>query len=482
MLAPYIKQSFRQIMTQKLTSAIQIVGLGIGLGSAVLMLSFITHEYSFDTYHKNSKSIYRIRYDKDCSTPYIMGEALKSEIPEISNKFSIYGVWNVLLKKNDEFIKEENFILADSSIFSMLDIPVKAGNLRYLHQNSNDLVISDKAAYKYFGNKNPVGQPLEVIISGNKINCNISGIFKKFPSNSSIQAEFIGSIKMVDLALASQTLNFSTGKQENKPPDSWDKAGFQTFFLISNNKLISYIENKATLICQNANSKYDKKSKIYLQPFTSMYLHSGELSNINPLAESNLQSIRIFEWIGLLILIIAWFNYILLSTAETKSQLKEIAWRCKSLSATSSSYDCHNAALNPDGSGRSNSRCCPGIRMFRFSVPDFGRKNYLLLLPALKFVVPFLLLLPRDAKRNPRKLVPVAALLLFAQFLELFVMVGPAIGHGDQAAHAHLPIVEIAATLGFLGLFTLVFGWALARHDAVPLNDPALLECLEYHS
>ena len=207
----------------------------------------------------------------------------------------------------------------------MLDIPVKAGNLRYLHQNSNDLVISDKAAYKYFGNKNPVGQPLEVIISGNKINCNISGIFKKFPSNSSIQAEFIGSIKMVDLALASQTLNFSTGKQENKPPDSWDKAGFQTFFLINNNKLISYIENKATLICQNANSKYDKKSKIYLQPFTSMYLHSGELSNINPLAESNLQSIRIFEWIGLLILIIAWFNYILLSTAETKSQLKEIA-------------------------------------------------------------------------------------------------------------------------------------------------------------
>ena len=75
-----------------------------------------------------------------------------------------------------------------------------------------------------------------------------------------------------------------------------------------------------------------------------------------------------------------------------------------------------------------------------------------------------------------------AALLLVAQFLELFVMVGPAIGHGEEAAHAHLPVVEFAATLGFLGLFTLVFGWALARHDAVPLKDPALMECLEYHS
>jgi hypothetical protein len=111
-----------------------------------------------------------------------------------------------------------------------------------------------------------------------------------------------------------------------------------------------------------------------------------------------------------------------------------------------------------------------------------GWLPYMLLLPALKFVVPFLLLVPRDAKRQARRLVPVAALLLVAQFLELFLMVGPAIGHGEESAHAHLPLVEFASTLGFLGLFTLVFGWALARHDAVPLNDPAIRECLEYQS
>jgi len=113
---------------------------------------------------------------------------------------------------------------------------------------------------------------------------------------------------------------------------------------------------------------------------------------------------------------------------------------------------------------------------------DNGWLPYLLLLPALKFVVPFLLLVPRDAKRSPRKLVPVAALILFAQFWELYVMVAPAMGHGAEAAHAHVPLVELAVTLGFLGLFTLVFGWSLARHDPVPLKDPALMACLEYHS
>jgi membrane protease YdiL (CAAX protease family) len=105
-----------------------------------------------------------------------------------------------------------------------------------------------------------------------------------------------------------------------------------------------------------------------------------------------------------------------------------------------------------------------------------------LILPFLKFVVPFLLMLPRDAKRNPRKLVPVAVLILFAQFWELYVMVGPAIGHGEEASHGHLPVVEFAATLGFIGLFTLVFGWFFKRHDAVPLKDPAIRACLEYHT
>jgi hypothetical protein len=111
-----------------------------------------------------------------------------------------------------------------------------------------------------------------------------------------------------------------------------------------------------------------------------------------------------------------------------------------------------------------------------------GWLPYLVLLPVLKFVVPFVLLVPREAKRNPKRLVPVSVLILIAQFWELYVMVGPAVGHGEEAAHGHLPIVEFLVTLGFIGLFTLVFGWHLRRHDPVPLKDPAIGACLEYHT
>jgi hypothetical protein len=111
-----------------------------------------------------------------------------------------------------------------------------------------------------------------------------------------------------------------------------------------------------------------------------------------------------------------------------------------------------------------------------------GWLSYLLILPLVKFAVPFLALVPREAKRRPGRLAAVAVIVLFAQFWELYLMVAPAVGHGETAAHAHLPLVELAGTMGFLGLFTLVFGWALSRHNAVPLKDPALAECLAYHS
>jgi hypothetical protein len=113
---------------------------------------------------------------------------------------------------------------------------------------------------------------------------------------------------------------------------------------------------------------------------------------------------------------------------------------------------------------------------------EHGWLAYLLLLPVVKFLIPFVALLSREAKRRATTLVPVAFVILFAQFLELFVMVAPAVGHAGDGLHARLPLVELAATFGFFGLFVLVFGWQLARHDAVPLKDPALAECLQYQS
>lgn len=107
---------------------------------------------------------------------------------------------------------------------------------------------------------------------------------------------------------------------------------------------------------------------------------------------------------------------------------------------------------------------------------------YLLALPLLKFVIPFLLMIPRAAKRRPSSLMAISAVIMFAQFWELYVMVGPALGAAGASAPAHVPIIELLVTVGFAGMFLLTFAWAIGRRNAVPLKDPQLAACLNYHS
>ncbi|MCK6548769.1 hypothetical protein L6R52_23195 [Myxococcota bacterium] len=116
---------------------------------------------------------------------------------------------------------------------------------------------------------------------------------------------------------------------------------------------------------------------------------------------------------------------------------------------------------------------------------DAGWLPYMLALPVIKFVVPFIFLAPRENKRRPGRVAFAAILVLFAQFLELWLMVAPALGgHGAEGhggAHAHFPAVELLVTLGFLGAMFAVFAWTLGRRAPVPLKDPTIRESLHHH-
>src|ERR1035437_6369970 len=323
-----IKLSFRQMARKKLITSINLIGLGVGLGSVILMLAFIFHELSFDRYHKNSSNIYRITYGNDCSMPYIMGEKFKEALPGVTNVFRIYGLSNVSIKKNGELIKEENCITADSSLFSILDIPLLAGNAKLLLKDKADILISDKMAQKYFGDTNPIGKSLEICISGNPATYNITGIYRHFPSNSSIRADLITNIALAFSAIKNEVLSFGDGneKSEKDIATSWNMWGFETFVLLSKNAKIASIEKRSTAIYQS-NKKGENDKKISLQKFTSMYLHSDGLNKTQALLNGNFGTIKIFEGVAVLVLLIACFNYILLSTAESKQQFKEIACR-----------------------------------------------------------------------------------------------------------------------------------------------------------
>jgi hypothetical protein len=98
-------------------------------------------------------------------------------------------------------------------------------------------------------------------------------------------------------------------------------------------------------------------------------------------------------------------------------------------------------------------------------------------LPLVKFVIPFLVLLPKRAKHAPAVLVPVTLWIIAATWLELWWIVTPAVAHQPLS----FPWMELLVFGGFLGVFLAAFGWALSRHELVPIKDPRLHEAVQHH-
>jgi putative ABC transport system permease protein len=323
-----IKYTFRYLIRKKYYTLINILGLGIGLGCAMLMAIYLIHEFSFDKFHSKASELYRVVDGKKCETPYAMGEAFREDIPEIKNVFRVYSLDEIEIIQNDNPITEKNFFFADSSILSMLDFKIVCGNHKELLGQRNALIISEKIAQKYFPGQNPIGKIIKVRILSSDINYSVTGVFKNLPSYSSMQTGLIANIGyafnlLLDINYA---LGFKKDEENFDFENNWKKNDFMTFVQIGPHTNINNIMQKCTKVCQQYR-KDDANQHIFLQPYTDMYLHSEEFSSIQTFKVNQLKSLKIFMGIGLLILLVACINFILISNADTDSSVAEIACR-----------------------------------------------------------------------------------------------------------------------------------------------------------
>jgi putative ABC transport system permease protein len=323
-----IKQTIRHLCRRKLYTGITITGLGIGLGCVILMATYLIHEFSFDRYHSQAVQIYRLIDGKKCGTFYAMGEEFKKDIPEIENVLRLFSVDDVQIKENQQFIKENNLILSDPSIVNLFDIQLLKGNSNNQLKEPNSLMISEKIAHKYFPGNNPIGTFMQIAIHGRIYNLKISGVFKNLPSYSSLQTDLIGNISIAFPLL--WDITYTIGFRQDKPISDflheWKRNDFTTFVLLKPKTNKVTVERKCAQICLRHRTE-NANGGIHLQPLTDIYLHSYDLDNTRPFLMSQLDSLRVFAAIGLLILMVACLNFILISNADSELSIKEIACR-----------------------------------------------------------------------------------------------------------------------------------------------------------
>lgn len=323
-----VKYIIRQLLRKKYYTLLNLLGLGVGLGCAMLMAVYLIHEFSFDKFHTNAPELYRVIDGKNCKTPYAMGNAFKKEVPGIKNVLHIYSFDEVTVLQKEEPFTEKNMILADSSILSTLDFEIISGNKNQLLSQKNEIIISEKLARKYFSNESPVGKFIRIRLMSRDIDYIVTGVFKDLPSYSSLQTGLIANIHYAfDLLWDIEfSLGFAKEKANIDYEHDWKKDEFSTFIQLNPNANVEEISQKCSQISMQHQDENHKES-IYLQPFTKMYLYSGEFNHNDTFKVNQLSSLKIFMAIGLLILFVACINFILISNADTGKSAVEIACR-----------------------------------------------------------------------------------------------------------------------------------------------------------
>ena len=308
-----IKIALRNILHHSLISFITIFGLSIGLAGSMFIFLWVSDELNFDHFNKLGERLYRVEEDQPYSkglfhvnvTPWPSGPVWKESIPEIEKSCRMTNAGSILFRHNDKVFYEDKVVAADSSFFSMFTFPLLSGDLRTVLRDPQSIVMSDEMARKYFGNEDPLGKSIEL---NNKEVFQVSGIMKKIPSNSSIEADFL--------------IPFSYMKKSSWYSDNWANNSIATYVLLNKG---ADIDQVATMINEVVKDhKPEGTTKFMLFPFLKIHLHAYWGFGHPPGAIVN---IWIFSSIALLVLIIACINFMNLSTARSAARAKETGLR-----------------------------------------------------------------------------------------------------------------------------------------------------------
>ncbi|MEQ9442513.1 MAG: FtsX-like permease family protein [Cyclobacteriaceae bacterium] len=332
MFRHYFNISTRVLLRHKFYSFINILGLAVGMGVCLLIYQYIHFELSYDRFHSNAENIYRFTqiYNNDgvgVSTTFALGPTEKENIPEIEDFVRIHPQYEGLIvanpDKNDPY-QEDHIWYVDSNFLQVFNFPLKYGNSESALTYKHSIVITEQVSAKYFGDRNPVGKILKVIggsLGGDFV---VKGVLKELPENSHLQFELL--MPMVNLLE-----NYGPYKKS----DGWVWENFLTYFIMNESADLTEVGKKSDqLITRYTGEKLarlDAKPKTRFEPVTDIHLRTGPYGDIGN-NQGSINDVRAFGVIALFILLIAWINYINLSTARAMHRAKEVGVR-KSIGA-----------------------------------------------------------------------------------------------------------------------------------------------------
>lgn len=321
MLANYLKLTIRHLKTKKSYFLINLLGLTIGTASFILIIFWIRAEISYDKFQKNAGDIYRVDYllyeegvleQHSASGAAAIASEMKKNFPEVLD-YTRFMKTEVPVKIGDRIYKEKNALFAQSSFFNVFSFPLIMGRADSGLLDLDHVVLTEETAKKYFGNENPLGKTISLAGQSEFL---VTGIVKSPPSNSHIK---------FDILLSYENLIKSSKSWDN----AWVFERVYSYVLLSPGADPVSLQKKLPQLVESFIGKFMKEAFFLLEfrlvKLTDIHLHSSISNEIEP--NGNYRNVVALGIVAMLVLFIAFINYINLSTSRSLERAHEVGIR-----------------------------------------------------------------------------------------------------------------------------------------------------------
>jgi putative ABC transport system permease protein len=316
MLLIDLKIAFRNLVNNKTYSLINVAGLALGMAVSFLIMLFVMHELSYDRFHRNHQRIFRVVKKGEiggeqlqfAAFPAEFGPSLKAANAYIEEYVRCMQAHGSMVVKNPErsgqMFYEEHIMYADPSILRVFSFKLSKGNPHKVLSRPNDVVLSQRMVKKYFGNQDPMGKTLW--FEGGHI-LQVVGIAENPPSNSSFNFDFLLSVEAFPILYGLDKAKWAAGGNLN------------TFLLLSSEKHATYVEKELNKTVKQKG--FENDIAYSLENLAEIHLNNNFKNT------QSTKLIYLFAAIAVLILSLALFNYMSLTTARATVRAKEVGVR-----------------------------------------------------------------------------------------------------------------------------------------------------------
>ena len=318
MFKNYLVVALRSLKRQKAFSLINISGLAVGMvGFAIFARTAAIRSYA-DRFHRHPDRIYTLvqvvpsETNEETHTAFVpapLAPTLNEEYPEIEDAVRVLPAGRITVRRGDESFYENGVLFVDPNFYRFFTFELLSGDPDAVLEEPNSIVLSEAAAFKYFGNADPIGR---ILTLDQQINVRVTGVTKNLKRTSSIRFEFLVPIE------AARSLY---GRL-----DDWSASRYAGFIRVAESFNKKEWETKLPTFMDRHMPKSEESAKrLYLFPFLDMRLKGGHIQSM--IRSSHPAANVIVISLGIILLLVVSINFINMSMARQMYRAKEVGMR-----------------------------------------------------------------------------------------------------------------------------------------------------------